>query len=168
MHRMKIEKKEASYMSYAQPYPNYILNIKDNNKIKIKYHNKDKEKEIKIFGDNFVKNNKDKCKIFYNNKEYDLTTKFNVENINQLEIELYGILKINNMSYMFAYCPNLISIPNIDLINNKNVTDMRCMFFGCSSLTSLPNISNWDTKNVTNMSYMFDGCLKLSAKPNLK
>ena len=138
---MKIEKKEASYMSYAQPYPNYILNIKDNNKIKIKYHNKDKEKEIKIFGDNFVKNNKDKCKIFYNNKEYDLTTKFNVENINQLEIELYGILKINNMS---------------------------CMFHGCSSLTSLPNISNWDTKNVTNMSLMFCHCSKLSVKPNLK
>ena len=139
---MKIEKKEADDMNDAQPSnPNYILNIKDNNKIKIIYHNKDKEKEIKIFGDNFVKNNKNKCKIFYNNKEYDLTTKFNVESIYQLEIELYGILKINNMS---------------------------CMFSGCSSLTSLPNISNWDTKNVTNMSKMFDGCLKLSAKPNLK
>ena len=92
---MKIEKKEASYMSDAQPSdPNYILNIKDNNKIKIIYHNKDKEKEIKIFGDKFVENNKDKCKIFYNNKEYDLTAKFNVENINQLEIELYGIFNL--------------------------------------------------------------------------
>ena len=28
--------------------------------------------KLKIFGEEFVKNNKDKCKIIYNNKEYEL------------------------------------------------------------------------------------------------
>ena len=65
--------------------------MEDNNKIKIIYKNNNNEKEIKIFGEIFVDNNKDKCKIIHNNKEYDLNSKFNVENINQLEIELNGI-----------------------------------------------------------------------------
>ena len=83
---MEKEKKEASDMNDVLPSDsNNIVNIKDNNnKIKIIYHNKKNEKEIRIFGDKFVENNKDKCKIIYNNKEYDLTTEFNVENINQL------------------------------------------------------------------------------------
>ena len=59
------------------------------------------------------------------------------------------------MSYMFDVCSNLISVPNIDLINTKNVTNMSWMFVGCSSL---PDISKLDTKNVTNMSYMFYYC----------
>jgi len=46
------------------------------------------------------------------------------------------------MSYMFDGCYNLISVPNIDLINTKNVTNMSRMFYKCSSLTSLPDISN--------------------------
>ena len=89
---------------------------------------------------NFIKNNKNKFKIFYNNKEYDLITKFNIENMKELEIELNGILNITNMSNMFYKCYNLISLPDIHLINTKDVTNMSCMFYYCSSLTSLPNI----------------------------
>ena len=29
--------------------------------------------KIKIFDEDFIKNNKDKCKIIYNNQEYNLT-----------------------------------------------------------------------------------------------
>ena len=136
----EIEDNKKLLKEYKDKINNYILNIKDNNnKIKIIYHNKKNEKEISIFGDNFVKNNKDKCKIFYNNKEYDLITKFNVENINQLEIELNGILNINNMSHMFYNCSNLIYVPNIGLINTKNVTDMSDMFSDCNALKNIPN-----------------------------
>ena len=77
-------------------------------------------------------NNKYKCKIIYNYQEYELNSKFNVDNIKQLEIELNGIL---------------------------NITNMNRMFFNCSSLTSLPDISNWDIKKVTNMSSIFSHCL---------
>jgi len=34
---------------------------------------------IKIFGDDFVRNNKDKFKIIYENKEYDLLTNLEVD-----------------------------------------------------------------------------------------
>ena len=54
---------------------NKILTIYDkiiyNNEINIIY-NKNNEDKIKIFGDDFVKNNKNKCKFIYNNKENKL------------------------------------------------------------------------------------------------
>ena len=50
------------------------------NEIKIIYNNNDNKNEINIFGEEFVKNNKNLCKILYNNKEYELQNKFNSEN----------------------------------------------------------------------------------------
>ena len=83
----------------------YITNIRDNNnKIRLIYNNKDNRKEIKIFDNIFVENNEDKCKIFYNNEIYDLTSTFNIENINQLEIQLNGILNITNMERILYNC----------------------------------------------------------------
>ena len=41
------------------------------------------ERNIRIFGSNFVKNNENICKIIINNKEYKLSESYNVENINK-------------------------------------------------------------------------------------
>ena len=38
------------------------------------------ERKIKILGYEFVEKNKDKCKIIYNEKEYELTEYFYVKN----------------------------------------------------------------------------------------
>ena len=146
----------------------YITNIRDNNnKIRLIYNNIHNRKEIKIFDNIFIENNKDKCKIFYNDEIYDLTNKFNAENIEQLEIQLNGIFNITNMNKIFYGCTNLISLPDIPLINTKNVSDISYMFKDCSSLTSLSDISKWDTQNVTDMSYMFYGCASLSSLPDI-
>ena len=40
------------------------------------YNIKDKENEIKIFDSNFVNNNKDTCKIIYEDEIYDLACDF--------------------------------------------------------------------------------------------
>jgi len=114
------------------------------------------EEDINIFGDVFVRNNKSKtkCKMIIDNKFYELTEKFNIENYNnnKLEIILKGIDKIINMSFMFAECSSLSSLPNISEWNTNDVTDMSCMFAQCSSLLSLPDISKLNTNNVTDMS----------------
>ena len=132
-------------------------------------------KHIRIFGDEFVKNNKDICKIIINGKEFELSTYFNV-NIRQLknnifEIKLKGMKQITNISCLFMgkffeYIP-LLSLPDISKWNTKNVTDMNSMFYCCSSLSSLPDISKWNTQNVTNMSNMFYCCSSLSSLPDL-
>jgi len=155
--------------------------------INIIYDIKRAYKYIDIFGSKFVKNNKNKCKMIIDNKEYEITEKYNIENYNnnELNIKLKGINnvidmsgmfygcsslsslsdisnwitnKATNMRYMFYECSSLSSLPDISKWNTNNVIDMSGMFYGCSSLSSLPDISNWITKNVTYMSYMFNKC----------
>ena len=78
--------------------------------------NKDKP-EIRIFGEKFVENNKNHCKIIYNGKELDLTATLKIEktNTDELTIKLKGITNITNASYIFSECSNLLYIPNINL-----------------------------------------------------
>ena len=119
-----------------------IKEEENKNIIIIKYKINKNEKKIKIFNIDFVNNNKDKCKIIYNNNEYELTEYFNINNND--------------------------NILEIKLTNINNITNAYAMFYECSSLISLPDISKWNTINVTNMDGMFDGCSSLKNKPNFK
>ena len=176
----------------------YVLNIynkiKSKNEIKIRYKALEDNEKIKIFDYEFVKKNKDFCKIIYNKKEYDLIDYFEFSkeiNNDILEIQLTGINKITDMSSMFYGCYSLVSLPDIsewntfkvkDMsklfkscsslkylpkelnLNTINVTNMEGMFSGCSSLQYIPDISTWNTSNVENMNEMFQGCTKLDSK----
>ena len=67
-----------------------------------------KKQNIRIFGDEFLKNNENICKIIINGNELPLTTHKDVDK-NQLnngifEIKLKGIKNITNMRYMFSDC----------------------------------------------------------------
>ena len=44
--------------------------------------NKENENEIKIFGYEFVENNKNKCKMIIDKKKYEITEEYNIENYN--------------------------------------------------------------------------------------
>ena len=66
-----------------------------------------KEGKIRIFGENFVKNNKNKCKIIIDGKEYELMEEFNINIEERIEIKLIEISKITDMSYMFSGCSSL-------------------------------------------------------------
>ena len=122
---------------------NIIYDIKGGNK-------------IKIFGNEFVKNNKNICKMIIDNKEYEIAERYNIKSkkINKLKIKLEGINNVTNMSYMFDGCSSLSSLLDISKWNTNNVNDMSYMFYECSSLSSLPDISKWNTNNVNDMSYM--------------
>ncbi len=148
-----------------------ILNIYDkminryNNKIIINYNIKDGDK-IKLFDEDFVKNNKDNCKIKIEDKEYELMEYFNINNLknknnNILSIELKGIENVTNMSYMFYECSLLNSL-DLSNFNTKNVIYMNNMFSHCSKLISL-NLPKFKSNKVINMSYMFCDCSSLTS-----
>ena len=122
------------------------MSEKEITEINIIYDIKERN-EIKIFGKEFVKNNINICKMIIDNKEYEITERYNIKSkkINKLKIKLEGINNVNNMSYMFFGCSSLLSLPDISELNTNNVTSMGNMFFGCSSLLSLPDISKWNT-----------------------
>ena len=120
------------------------------------------ENKIRIFGGNFVETNRNICKMIIDNKEYEITKEYNIENYknnnNKLKIILKGIDNVKDMRYMFYGCSSLSSLPDISTWNTNKVTNMSGMFDGCSSLSSLPDISTWNTNKVENMSGMFFGC----------
>ena len=137
--------------------------------ITIIYNISKDEGAIKVFGSEFVKNNKAHCKIIYENNELELQKEFDTQKINKdkLEIKLKGVSKITNMSNMFSGCSALCSLPDFDKIDTVNVSSMTNLFNGCSSLKSLSDISKWNTSNVVNMDYMFCGCSSLSSLPDI-
>ena len=97
------------------------------------------EETIRIFGYFFVINNKDKCKIIYKDKEYELTEYFNnidnnYNNKDLIRFKLTGINHITDMRDMFKYCYSLISLPDISKWNTKNVYSINGMFSDCYSL----------------------------------
>ena len=123
-------------------------------------YNIDKNQEkLKIFDDNFVKNNKNNCYLLINGKKIDLCSEINIkeEQKENLEIKLIETKIITNMSYMFYYCSSLQSLPDISKWNTKNVTKMSYMFYECISLQSLPDISKWYINKRLKRESMFDG-----------
>ena len=83
---------------------------------------KEENKNIKILGKNFVKKNKEKCKIIYNNEILPLKEHIPIEELikrkkNKLELYLLEFEIIEDKSYMFHEC-NLLE--NISFLN-KNI-----------------------------------------------
>ena len=130
----------------------------------------DNRKVVKIFGKNFVKINKDKCKIIYNSKEYELTGYFNLGNkiyYNLLTIKLRFIHNIIKMSDMFNECSSLLSLPDIYKWNTNNVKNLNYLFCDCSLLKTLPDISKWKIGNVNSLNLIFYNCISLYLIPDI-
>ena len=68
---------------------------------------------------------------------------------------------VTDASYLFYYCSNLTTIPQIDF---SSVTNASRIFYTCNNLTTIPQI---DFSSVTNASSMFYKCGKLTTIPQL-
>ena len=158
----------------------------------IRLNNENEEKEIgiiyiipkklhdlRLFGDDFVKNNKDKCKLlFYDDKrdkeiEYELCSLLKTDFINDITEPKEScncfrvVLKLNedltDLSSMFKDCINLIAFDHFfSNLKTEKVTTMSGMFEGCIFLQDFENIDQLKTSSVTDMSYMFKNCSYIS------
>ena len=161
----------------------------DNSKIKIiiKYNIfYEKYEDYRLFGDKFVENNKNNCKMLINKEVYDLCCfidKNLVKNTknknNEIQVKLIEVSKILDMSYMFS---KVSSLSKFSKWNTNEVEDMSHMFDGCllkslpdissmfnkcSELLSLPDISKWNTCNVMDINHIFSECVKLASLPDI-
>ena len=123
--------------------------------------------EIKILNEVFVNNNKDRCKIIYEDDEYELKETFKTNQKDRLEIKLKVNSDISNLESMFKGCKSLISLPDISKLNTANVINISSMFYGCISLIFLSDISKWNTNKVKNMSNLFYRCSKFITLPDI-
>ena len=87
--------------------------------------------QIRLFDSYFVNKNKDKCKIIYNEKEYDLMEYFKFDNNynhnDSIKIQLRINDNITDISHMFYKCKELLSIRDLS-IDNFNITDINKSF----------------------------------------
>ena len=169
----KKEKDEKEYknsikeLEKLKNVDNNIINGK-NNQIIMTYKI-DKEKNIRILGKKFVKNNKKNCKLIINKKEYKIREyiECNKYDINKNDDFFTVILieiknkRLTNLSFMFCDCELLTSLYLCSFSTN-NVVDMSWMFYKCYSLIEL-NLSSFNTKNVTDMNHMFAYCTSLTS-----
>ncbi len=109
--------------------------------------------------DNLIELNESNVDLFINDVFYKYKKFFNpkIEGLYKIKLIIHGY--INDCSFMFCNCSNII---NIDLasFNTKFVTNMKYMFSGCSKLKNL-NLSSFYTKNVIKMMNMFENCSNL-------
>ena len=134
--------------------------------INIIYKINKEQPKIKLFGEEFVKKNKDNCFIFINNKKYELIEFLNLKNYgdkDKLKIILTETSTITNMSHMFENCKDLISLPDISDWDTSNVTDINNIFSNCELLSDFGGISKWNTKMIIDISYSFFN-LKIKSK----
>ena len=79
---------------------------------------------IRILGEEFVRNNKNKGKIAYKNKKYSLQELFPLKNELNDKLKIQILLNKNcyNKSYMFKDCSSLLKIKFYkDIYNNDNL-----------------------------------------------
>ena len=133
---------------------------------------------LRLFGDDFVKKNKDKCKISLydaiNDKEieYELCTSLKTDyikeitNIQESNNYFRVVLKpkedLTDLSSMFKDCIHLILLDKFYNLNTEKVTSMAGMFEGCTFLLDLKDIMRLNTSFVTDMSFMFKDCAYLT------
>ena len=113
-----------SFIGYKKNKNNLKKNIKYNqidtyrkytvlDKYFIVYQIKPYEKEVKIFGEEFVNINRNNCRIVYKDKDLPLQSYLRVENNDEnLEILLLIINNISNLRNMFYKCDSLKYIFN--------------------------------------------------------
>ena len=130
----------------------------------------DGEKNIKLFGEEFVNKNKG-FYIEYNNHPIELKSEVKIEslenNSDKFEIKIKALDNINSINGMFSECESLRSVKGLEHININGLTDLSDVFCGCKSLISLSDISKWDTSNITNMSNIFYECFSLETIPDI-
>ena len=135
----------------------------------VKYKNDNKER-LKILDNKFIKKNRNKSKIIYNNKTHELKEYFEDidKNYNRKSIIKYKLIFIHNIidfSYMFYHCDSLISISNnnetnLNISNSQiYIINMHGMFYRCNSLITLLDISKWNISNIDCMHGLFYRCI---------
>ena len=98
--------------------------------IEIEYKpNEKNENKVRIFGTNFINNNKEKCLIIYNEIEYQLKEYFeeidnNYNHKDTIKLILKIIDQIEDISHIFCECSSLKSFSYILYFYNDNSNDI--------------------------------------------
>ena len=131
-------------------------------------YNNDSDNEVRIFGKEFVDNNKENCKIFYKDKFIELTEFLKFDKKGENIITLIEEKTIKNYCNMFDSCNNLVTMKSCKNWNMSNAENLNYMFRNCEKLADLTGVENWDISNVKEMNFTFYNCNSLTDLSPLK
>ena len=143
----------------------------ENERYMLHYEIKKYNNTIKILGEEFVRNNKNKGRIIYNNKIYPLQSLFQLEDIKSNKLKIQIILSKNcyKKSSMFKDCSSLLEIKFYKNIYNKE----DLLFNKENNIYIRPIIDNniyddskWETK-ISTMNEIFSNCSSLISIPDI-
>ena len=129
------------------------------NTINLKYFT-NSDGDYNIFGEEFVKNNKDNIDLKINNQQSALVSKCKLEE-GENSITLLIKNQLTNLSYMFSFSQCIKEIKELKYLDVKNVKNLSYMFRDCLFLLNINPLESWDVSNCTNFSYMFYNCSSL-------
>ena len=116
----------------------YEEKIKYKNEINLIYKTNEKGKE-KIFGKEFVENNKKNIELIINNKKSNLIDEYELEQgVNKIKLIIKNNLE--NIKKMFYESKSLYNIEELKYLDISKCTDFSSMFFNCSSLSDIKTL----------------------------
>jgi len=83
------------------------------------------------------------------------------DRVKLLEVQQWGPLRLGNSGGYF-YGAVLLQITATDNLDFTGTTDLSFAFANCSTLTTIPNLENWDLSNVTNMQSLFQNAVSFN------
>ena len=163
-----------------------IVKGNKNKKFNFKYLvNKEKE-EIYLFGEEFVKNNKDKSYLIIDNIDCELRSKYTFLRKGEQIVTL--VIKDNNINFKHLFhfsiefdqvcclglnifdsdddeydlkykrINNLIDISSLENLDVSECEDLSFMFFGCVNVKNFDCLKNWDISKCKNLRGIFGYC----------
>lgn len=97
-------------------------------------------------------------RMAFGNKENTNNKEATDRELSLLEVLDMNTSELTDLSYMFAYCKNLISV--ICEWDTSKVVNINSTFHKCENLITL-DVSNWDTSNIIYFQQTFYHCYKL-------
>ena len=151
-------------------YNNKQKIIETSNNVFVTYYinDNDDKKSVRIFGKEFVTNNKSNIKLLIDGEENTLSEFYTFKQRGENTIQIIILNELQNLSYMFSHCSSLFSIEGLKNLNTNNVINTSNMFEGCSMLNHINALKNWNVNNVKEMSKMFFNCSSLKSIDFLK
>ena len=145
-------KKQISYNKKSNINTTNIIEYRDKiNLIYVKCNNKEhlEHNPNRLFGHEFVENNKDNIILKINGKESKLIEEYDLKNgDNNIEINL--INNLTNLEKMFYKACSLKGIEELKYLNTKEINNFSEMFYECSSLSDIKPLQHWNVSNGNN------------------
>ena len=152
-----------------------INNVSQNNnnksiqyKINLIYNKKNEYENCnRIFGSDFVKDNRDNIALIINGEKSELVEECELKKgRNNIQIIINN--QLTNLEDMFRKAISLENIEELKYLNTEKVNIFEGMFYDCKSLSDIKGLQNWNVSNGNNFEDMFYYCKSLSDIKPLK